>query len=95
MLDGYVPLEAADVARLGRHRLPIVDVPSAASRVPYLATRVGSSGRPVCVALEGEPGGACACTVYEDRPEACRRYEVGGALCRSARLLLGIGDAAG
>jgi Fe-S-cluster containining protein len=42
-------------------------------------------GFPACVALEGELGGQCGCTVYEDRPAVCRRSEAGSELCREAR----------
>ena len=35
-----------------------------------------------CVALEGEVGRSCACSIYEGRPTVCREYEPGGPLCR-------------
>jgi Fe-S-cluster containining protein len=92
-----VPLDAADLGRLAPLGLPILHPPRGATsppRAPYLATTALAGGRRVCVALEGAPGARCACTIYADRPEACRRYEVGGALCRSARQWLGLTDPA-
>ena len=95
--EGYVPLDAADVGRLAPLALPILHPSAGAAspaRAPYLATRALAGGRRVCVALEGAPGAQCACTIYADRPEACRRYQVGGALCQSARQWLGLADGA-
>lgn len=36
----------------------------------------GTNARPPrCVALEGEVGVACACTIYPERPSACRELD--------------------
>jgi Fe-S-cluster containining protein len=53
--------------------------------VEKLGTRRDSSGRFVCAQLDGEPGGACGCRIYESRPEACRRLEPGSVACVDAR----------
>jgi uncharacterized protein len=29
---------------------------------------------PRCIALEGEPGSAVRCTIYEQRPQVCREF---------------------
>jgi Fe-S-cluster containining protein len=38
-----------------------------------------------CVALEGEIGTLVKCSVYNCRPDACRKFEVGSDLCNEAR----------
>jgi Fe-S-cluster containining protein len=88
-----VPLEPVDLVRLAPFVHATLLLPrggASPERAPYLATKLLDGGRRVCVALDGAPGECCACTVYADRPEACRRYEVGGTLCRSARQWLGL-----
>lgn len=44
-----------------------------------------------CAALRG-PLHDCRCTIYADRPEACRRFEAGSAACLAARRRAGIAD---
>ena len=34
-----------------------------------------------CIALEGHIGGECRCTIYPQRPLACRQIEPGSTLC--------------
>jgi Fe-S-cluster containining protein len=43
-----------------------------------------------CVGLRGLVGCRVACTIYEVRPEACRRFVPGGALCLEAREKFGL-----
>lgn len=38
-----------------------------------------------CMALEGELGKDCRCSIYEARPGVCRRFEAGGPACLLAR----------
>jgi Fe-S-cluster containining protein len=45
--------------------------------VPHL--RIASDGR--CLALAGALGRHTRCTIYSDRPSACRRVHPGDALC--------------
>jgi Fe-S-cluster containining protein len=87
--DGHVLLEPAEADRLRRLGLPIVPDPDGASR---LATQPydGPGGAAACIAFEGAPGFPCACTVYEDRPDRCRQFEMGSAACRAARLRAGL-----
>ena len=87
----YVPLEPADVARLQPLGLPMRLKPDGTAS---LGTRALADGRRVCVAFGGVPGQPCTCTIYADRPDACRRYEVGGPLCRTARQWLGLPEPA-
>lgn len=38
-----------------------------------------------CVALEGNLGETVKCKVYDHRPNICKKFEVGSALCLDAR----------
>jgi Fe-S-cluster containining protein len=40
-----------------------------------------------CSALEGEVGKDAHCSIYENRPEGCRKYERGADRCRTAVIL--------
>ena len=42
-----------------------------------------SEGR--CIALQGEIGLSCRCSIYDHRPAACRDFEPGSIACRGAR----------
>lgn len=53
---------------------------------PFHACMAGTNAaRPRCVALHGEPGGTVSCSVYEQRPHACREVQVGDDKCERAR----------
>lgn len=39
-----------------------------------------------CAALRGEVGKKVECSVYENRPNACRQYVAGAGLCQIARV---------
>src|SRR5690606_937692 len=43
-----------------------------------------------CVNLDGEIGKKVGCSVYEDRPSACRDFEAGSDRCREYRRMYGI-----
>jgi Fe-S-cluster containining protein len=45
---------------------------------------------PRCHALQGEIGGAVACTVYEQRPSPCRELQAGEEKCNRARARHGL-----
>jgi Fe-S-cluster containining protein len=85
-LDGssYVWLDRQEARRMRRLGLTVVQ---AAPGETFLGCRAhpGAGGRPTCVAFDGVVGGACGCSVYADRPDVCRRFEVGERLCREAR----------
>lgn len=51
----------------------------------YAMRKVGDTNR--CVALVGEVGKDTRCSIYQHRPEACRRFESGGGRCRSILIL--------
>lgn len=50
-----------------------------AGDVEHHAMRTLPGGR--CAALDGEMFGSCRCSVYADRPAACRAVEPGSPLC--------------
>lgn len=90
--QGYVRLYNLDLARVHGRGLPVIhqlqdgDSPEV---VPKLATKLVPAGR-VCIAFEGEPGAACQCTIYTDRPNACRQVEPGSFTCRESRQRFGL-----
>jgi Fe-S-cluster containining protein len=43
-----------------------------------------------CVALTGEVGCNVGCSIYNNRPKACRAFVPGSALCYEAREAAGI-----
>lgn len=47
-----------------------------------------------CVALRGVVGEACRCNIYDQRPEACRGFEVGSPSCLESRQAAGVEDRA-
>ena len=42
-------------------------------------------GGKACVAFTGTVGGACSCSIYADRPQACCLFEPGSIQCLLAR----------
>jgi Fe-S-cluster containining protein len=85
----YVYLSREEAKRMRRLGLTVVP---AALGDSFLGCRSheGAGGRPACVALEGEVGGSCGCSIYPDRPDVCRHFEVGEALCLEAREQAGL-----
>jgi hypothetical protein len=84
ILPFYVTLRANDLARLTpefRER----NVARAS-----LLTKRDPIGRCVCVALRGTIGRRCSCSIYERRPDECRKLEEGTAECRRARKQAGL-----
>ena len=86
---GYADLSDADVTRLSPrvraqlHDLTIGDEVRYATRAKQLP-----AGACVCLHLRGTPGKRCSCTIYETRPDVCRKFRVGGPRCREARAAL-------
>lgn len=91
--DGYVRLYDIDLERLRESGLPVIhqeqggDPPEV---VPKLGTKIVDPGSRGCVAFEGRLGESCTCGIYELRPEACRKFPPGGALCKQARQRMGL-----
>jgi Fe-S-cluster containining protein len=58
--------------------------------VRSLGTKLDPNGRKVCIVLGGCAGGVNACSIYPQRPRACRAFEVGGYFCKQARQQFGL-----
>ena len=43
-----------------------------------------------CIALEGELGKSVSCSIYDDRPSACRQFEAGSESCLHLREKAGL-----
>ena len=86
---GYADLTPEDVARQSRHvrgqlhALFIGGETRHATRAKQLAC-----GEVGCQHLRGTPGQRCSCSIYETRPDICRNFRAGSAMCREARLAL-------
>jgi Fe-S-cluster containining protein len=90
-----VRLFPPDQERLRRHELPVVVLVQPADgeqmeELFLLGTRHEQAGIRVCTAFGGNIGQACRCTIYADRPDVCRRFEVGDVLCLQARQKAGL-----
>ena len=89
LAHGYADLSSEDVERMTPHvrrqlhELFIGHETRYATRAKQLA-----SGDVGCQYLRGTPGQRCSCSIYENRPDICRRFPVGGVVCREARLVL-------
>ena len=93
--EGYVRLHDLDVERLRGTGLSILleEQPGwdeQPEELVRLSTQLDKQGRRACVALAGCAGRSCACSIYDQRPDPCRRFEVGSLLCRQARQRLGL-----
>ena len=74
----YVDLSERDVDRLRKHRLKILYTQHGHAGLATKTTATGTR----CVALKGKVLQSVSCSVYEDRPTLCRRFERGGVSCR-------------
>jgi hypothetical protein len=86
--QGYISLSPGEPERLRRLGLPVIQWHGQ----QLLATRPhkGPGGESCCVALVGNVGGECSCSIYPDRPHECRQFEVGSLGCQFARLEVGL-----
>ena len=94
---GYVMTLPADyqervyagvLGKLRHLELPVVEV----GGDRHLGTRPYGRARrhTVCVAFRGRGGQSCGCSIYPDRPRACRRFEPYSLLCKAARREAGL-----
>jgi Fe-S-cluster containining protein len=83
----WVEIEPRD-AILRRSKLVARLVTHDDEGVPHL--RLDDQGR--CVALRGKLGNAVRCSIYADRPRACRRVEAGSERCLQYRAERDIAD---
>lgn len=86
--DGYIDLAPGEDRRMRRLGLAVVSFHGA----PLLETRphAGPGGDTACAAFVGTVGVACHCSIYPDRPQSCRRFQVGSPGCRFAREAAGL-----
>ena len=85
---GYVYLRKDESKQMKRLGLSVVQE----AGDDFLGTRIHAGGRSclVCVAFRGQIGGRCGCSIYQARPQGCRRFEVGSPLCKVARQEAGL-----
>jgi len=67
---------------LRRDRSDAAGIPSQMVRADLPLMRTEGSR---CVALEGVVGQRVGCSIYGERPTACRNFQPGSALCLEAR----------
>ena len=91
--DAYVALDESEAARLALAHMPVIlqrqggDPPEF---LPKLGTKLIADGTNLCAAFGGAVGSTCFCGIYEERPNACRQFEVGSKVCREARHRVGL-----
>lgn len=89
LVYGYADLSAKDAARLSpRVRAQLHDLSIGGETRYATSAKQLPAGACVCQHLRGTPGERCSCTIYETRPEVCRKFRVGGSRCREARAAL-------
>jgi Fe-S-cluster containining protein len=87
--DSYVGLSCAEGDRMGRLGLRVIVTGKRGLELAALP-RPGVDGTSACVALAGEVGKVCSCSIYPDRPGQCRAFEPGSVACRVARVQAGL-----
>lgn len=73
---------------LKRDKSDASEIPKEMIRDDYPLMKTDECGR--CIALEGSVGCFVGCRVYEVRPDACKAFKAGSALCLEARAAKGI-----
>src|SRR3954465_1387008 len=90
--EGYVTVYDSDIERLRPTGLAILYIQEGSDPpvyTPKLPTRVNDAGQRTCIAFAQTAADQCTCTIYEHRPQACRKFEAGTVLCKQARKRLG------
>jgi len=82
--NGYVYLDRQEAVRMRRLGLPVVEA-AMGSKCLAAVPNDGAWGYPACVGFEGDVGGRCGCSVYDDRPSVCREFTSDSDVCREAR----------
>ena len=86
---GYADLTSEDVARMTPHvRRQLHDLSIGGEQRYATRAKQLASGAVGCQHLRGTPGQRCSCSIYETRPEICRKFQVGGSTCKLARSAL-------
>jgi len=88
---GYADLTPEDVVRMSPHvRRQLHELFIGGETRYATSAKQLASGEVGCQHLRGTPGQRCSCSIYATRPDVCRKFRVGSALCRAARTALGI-----
>jgi Fe-S-cluster containining protein len=86
---GYADLTDKDVERVTPHvRRQLHELFIGGETRYTTKAKQLASGAVGCQYLRGTPGERCSCSIYDTRPDVCRNFRVGGAICREARLAL-------
>ena len=92
--DGYVRLYDIDLERLRGTPITVISQEQIGADPLEVVLQLGTirdkHDLRVCMALSGVVGQACSCSIYQQRPEACRKFESGDVLCRQARNKAGL-----
>jgi Fe-S-cluster containining protein len=80
----YVLVRHGELDELLEH-VPDYYVRTDQDGIHALRTCPTDQGLTTCVALEGEVGEEVSCTIYENRPRACRNFQAGSMACEMAR----------
>lgn len=83
--DKHVHVTSEDLAQWPSDKLHFLS-----SDQEAVGRHYNGRGTVTCMAFSGQPGGSCRCTIYENRPSGCRRYEIGGECCLRAREAAGV-----
>lgn len=85
--EDYVHLLDHDVERLtSQEKETLVYVETSFGGKQYsMKTAYDSLGNCRCVALEGDVGKKVACSIYDQRPNVCRKFTAGDSICDYAR----------
>jgi Fe-S-cluster containining protein len=88
---GFADLTSADVARMSsRVRAKLLEVPIGDKTHYSTNAKELPTGEYACQHLRGTPGQRCSCSIYETRPEVCRKFAVGSNRCRQSRRALNL-----
>ena len=91
--DAYVALDEREATRMALAHLPVVLQQQGGHPpefVPKLGIKLIGNATKVCAAFEGVVCSTASCGIYEERPNACRQFEVGGKACREVRRSIGL-----
>jgi uncharacterized protein len=72
---------------LKRDRSDAVNIPKDMQREDYPLMKTTDNR---CTALIGNVGCNVSCSIYSDRPSACRSFTAGSDLCKEARIAKGL-----
>ena len=93
---GYAHVTTEDLIRFSREEEDkFIHTESGARTVTwhYMKTARDRHGNCRCSALSGDVGDRVTCTIYESRPNVCRKFFAGGMACAAARkTVLGISE---